>query len=357
MNHYVLILAGGGGTRLWPKSRLKNPKQLQPLINKDSMLKNTVLRLAPLLPKQNIFIAINEKQATLVKKQLPGLSKNILAEPFLKNTAAAIGLATVVIRKKDPDAIIAVLPSDHFIQKEAEFCRLLKIAFKEAEKDQIILLGIKPERPETGYGHIKISSKLKTQRPKQIYPVEKFVEKPDLETAKEYIKSDQYLWNAGMFIYKAGFMLSEFKKYLPKTYHRLCDIEKALGTKNERRVIEKEYQNVDEISIDYGIIEKAKNLAVIAADIGWSDIGSWAALYEILAQKPGENIIKNAEHLGIDTRGCLIYGNKRLIATVGLSDCVIIDTPDTLLVCSMNKAQDVKKIVEKLKEKGKKEYL
>lgn len=336
---YVLILAGGEGKRLWPISRIKSPKQFHPLINQNSMLENTINRILPLVPKEHIYISTNKSQLKLLKKAIKGGDFNIIGEPEVKNTAPAIGLATKIIFEKDKEAKIAVLPSDHYIKKEEKFRELLELAYKEAEKEQIVILGIKPERPETGYGYIK----LKNQKPKakMIYEVEKFVEKPDLETAKKYLASGLYLWNAGMFIYKASYMLDEFKKHLPNTYKNLSY---------------KDYHKTDDISIDYGIIEKTKSLVVIPADIGWSDIGSWASLYQVLAKKPGENIIR-ARHLDLGSCGCLIIGNKRLIATVGLKNTIIIDTKDALLVCDMNKAQDVKKVVEELKQKKQEKYL
>jgi len=355
-NFYVVIMAGGSGTRLWPKSRLKKPKQLYALINQESMIQNTVNRLLPAVPKENIFIATNREQKTEILKHLPGFSKNIIEEPFIRNTGPCIGLASVLL--KDKNAPIAFLPADHYIGKEKEFLKVLKKAVEIAQKDYLVLIGIRPTDADTGLGYIKINLKSQISNLKSdylAYQVEKFVEKPDKETAKKYLSSGQYLWNAGMFVARPLVILDLFQDLAPKIYRRLKAIQKQPQTLNQ------EYEKMENISFDYAIAEKAaaagKKVAVVPGDFAWSDVGNWKKLFEMLSRKEKENIIIGCEHYGVETSGCLIHGTERLVATVGLKDIIVVDTPDVVLVCHKDKAQEVKKIVETLKNKGKEKYL
>ena len=342
---YAVIMAGGSGTRLWPKSRIKKPKQLFALINQDSMIKNTVDRLLPAVPKEKVFVATNIKQVKELKKHIPELSKNIIIEPFIRNTGPCIGFASLFMKNQEEPT--AFLPSDSYIGKEKEFRRVLKRAGEVAEKDYLVTIGIRPTDPETGLGYIKMGKPIEDE----VYNVEKFVEKPNLETAKKYLASGKYLWNAGIFIAKPKVILNLFKELSPGIYKRLQKI------KQNPKNLEKEYQKMENISFDYTVTERAKKIAVVPGDFDWSDIGNWAKLLEILSKEIGENVVIGCEHFGVDTTGCLIHGTERFVATVGLKDVIVVDTPDVVLVCHKDKAQDVRKIVEKLKEMKKDHYL
>ncbi len=351
---YTVIIAGGGGTRLWPLSRTHKPKQLHCLTSDNTMIQDVLERISHLVSFKKIFIVTNKICAKDVKNQIPQIPKNnIIIEPAIKNTAPAIGLAALHIKKVNPKAVMGVFPSDHLITEEEKFLQILKIAEKLVqENDNIVTLGIKPTYPEKGYGYIHLGKQKEEIGGNKIFWVDKFIEKPDYKTATQYVKRWDYLWNSGMFIFKVETILKLYLKYLPKIYKSLMKIEKTLGTRKEREVIEKEYQKMEEISIDYGIMEKAKKVIVVPADIGWSDVGNWSTLKDILSNGTNENIIKG-EHLGVDTVDSLIYGSKKLIATVGVSNLIIIETEDAILICPKERAQDVKKIVEKLKEDGK----
>ena len=340
-NFYVVIMAGGSGTRLWPKSRIKKPKQLYALINNESMIKNTVKRVLPVVPKENIYIATNALQAKAIVKELPDFKNNLIKESAIRNTAPCIALATTYL--KDKAETIAFLPADHYIGKEKEFQKVLQKAFEIARKDYLTLIGIRPTDPDTGLGYIKIKSEIRNPKSetKDFFEVEKFVEKPDLTTAKKYLASGQYLWNGGMFIAKPEIILNLFKKHAPKILQRL--------TKN--------YEKLPNISFDYAIAEKANRVAVVAGDFAWSDIGNWGKLLTMLSKKGTDNIVVGCEHYGVDTDGCLIHGTEKLVATVGLKNIIVVDTPDVVLVCEKSKAQDVRKIVEKLKKEKKNHYL
>jgi len=344
-NFYVVIMAGGSGTRLWPKSRIKKPKQLYALINSESMIKNTVKRLLPIIPRKNIYIATNTAQAKDIAKELPELKKNLIIEPCIRNTAPCIGLATQTLKNKA--GTIAFLPSDHYIGKEKEFQKTLKKAFEAAQENYLVLIGIRPTDPDTGLGYIKMGREIRSG----IYQVEKFVEKPDLPIAQKYLSSGKFLWNGGMFIAKTAVILDLFCKHAPKIYQLLTEIGKNYLN------LSKLYEQMENISFDYAIAEKAAKIAVTPGDFAWSDIGNWGKLLEILAKNNDENVVIGCDHYGVDTTGCLIHGTERLVATIGLKNVVIVDTPDAVLVCNKDQAQDVKKIVETLKVKEKNHYL
>lgn len=353
----ILIMAGGAGTRLWPFSAKAQPKQFQKLVDNRSLFQMSISRLRPTFPYKDIFVATNQDYKNLVIKQAPRILKeNIILEPAKRDTAPCIALAMAKIFLKDPEATVAVLPSDHLIKKEKRLIQALNLANKFLEKnpDYLVTLGIKPTYPATGYGYIRISNL--RDRKSRIYQVKSFKEKPNFKKAQRYIKSKKYFWNSGIFIWKVRTVLKEFQKFQPSIYKRLIKIRKDLGTKREKRTIEKEYPKMKKISIDYGIMEKARKVVCLPVNLGWSDVGDWAALKDILS-KEEENLIKG-QHLGIDTQGSLIYGGKdKLIVTLGLKNIIIINTDKALLICSKNKAQEVKKIVEKLEKRKEKRYL
>lgn len=338
-------MAGGSGTRLWPKSRIKKPKQLYALINSDSMIKNTVDRLLPIVSKNNIYIATNTLQAKEISRELPKFKKNLIIEPYIRNTAPCIGLAAVMMKEKD--APVAFLPSDHYIGRPKQFQRTLKKAFEIARKDYLVLIGTRPTDADTGLGYIKSGKEIS----RGVYKVDKFIEKPDLANAKKFLASGIYFWNGGMFIGKAALILDLFKKHAPKIYSHLKKIS------DNPHALKEEYEKMENISFDYAVAEKAANIAVVPGDFAWSDIGNWGKLLEILANKNQENVVIGCEHYGVDTTGSLIHGTERLVATVGLKDIIVVDTPDVVLVCNKNRAQEVRTIVKKIKEQGKEKYL
>lgn len=363
MNKFGVIMAGGGGTRLWPLSRKERPKQLLNLSGKDLMINETLDRLSKNIPRENMFIVTNAVQAELMKKETKGRMQDdhVLVEPAARNTAACIGYAAMEIVKKYGDGIMCILPSDHFIKNEKEFSAIINAAVIAAEKtDALVTIGIKPSFPATGYGYIRVKPGSETavgdENGKNYSIVEEFVEKPDLETAEKYVKEGCYSWNSGMFIWKASTILSYMSRLLPDVYACLEKIGNAMNTPDERKVIEEVYPVIPKISIDYGIMERADHVLVISGEFGWNDIGSLDML-SIMKDADENGNTAYGEQLLIDTKDCIVYGTDKLIATVGISDLIVVQTEDAVLVCHKDKSQDVKTIVEALKKQEKEHYL
>lgn len=355
MNTYGVIMAGGGGTRFWPLSRQEEPKQLLNLSGKDLMINETIDRIATVTEKSDIFIVTNVTQVPKMKEATATriAENHILAEPSARNTAACIGYAALEIIKKYGDGIMCIFPSDHFIKNQPEFTRILQEAIKVAEEeDKLITLGITPTFASTGYGYIKFD-KADSSLAKQVV---EFREKPDEETAKAYVESGEYAWNSGMFIWKASTILKNFEELLPDVYACLQKIGDAMNTAEEQAVIEEIYPTIPSISIDYGIMEKSKDVKVISAEFGWNDVGSWDNLGVLYDEDENGNVLAGKQ-LNIDTKNCIAYSKKRLIATVGVEDLIIVETDDAILVCDKNRAQDVKLVVDQLKDAGKTDYL
>jgi len=354
---YALIMASGQGTRLWPLSRSQKPKQFHPLVSEKTLLRETFDRVRRKFPIDKIFVAVTEQHYKIAKKELPELPRrNFIVEPFAVGTAATIGLATTIINQHDPKAEIVCLPCDHLMKKPVEFIAVLDFAEQMINEfpEEIIQIGIKPSFPDTGLGYIEYGDKKDAAGHFSIYRVKRFVEKPDLETARDFVTSGKFLWNAGIYIFKASYLKELYEKYLPKTAAAFTAIAKSLNG----YTTEMQYKNIDAISIDYGIIEKMKNILVIPADFGWSDIGNWGTLLEKLSQRRGIDLISTGHHLDIKSRNCLVISDERLVATVGLKDIIIINTPDALLVCNKNDAQEITKIIDKLKaDKREQKYL
>ena len=350
MKTTALIMAGGRGERFWPKSRKNLPKQFLSLTNDGkTMIQLTVERILPLVAMEDIYIATNESYRELVKTQLPNLpEQNILCEPVGRNTAPCIGLGAMHIKAKYDDAMMIVLPSDHLIKQKTLFLKTLRNACEVAEKNSnLVTIGITPDYPETGYGYICYDENISLG---QAYKVAQFVEKPDLETAKSYLESGQYLWNSGMFVWKTSVILDAFREYMPELYGQMLGVYDSLCTGSERDAIAGLYPQLKSESVDYGIMEKAENVLVIPAEFGWNDVGTWDALDDISEPDQDGNVIRG-DHLGIDSHHCIVYGDKRLIATVGIQNLIIVDTGDALLVCDKNNTQDVKSVVEELKRR------
>ncbi len=358
MKTAALIMAGGRGERFWPKSRKDIPKQFLCLTDSDrTMIQNTVARILPLIPIEDIFIATNRDYKDLVREQLPDLpEENILCEPIARNTAPCIGWGAMVMRRKYGDALMLVLPSDHQIMQPHLFRRVLRNALQTAEEtDALVTLGISPSAPDTGYGYIQYDLEFH-DAPGGAFRVKHFVEKPDMETAKRYLACGEYLWNSGMFIWKTSVILREMKVKLPENYQLLEEIEASMGTPGEKEILQDRFSRMKSISIDYGIMEKAEEVYVLPASFGWDDVGSWLAVERMNTANDAGNVIRG-DVVSVDSRRCIVQGEDRIIAMVGLEDLIIVDTKDALLVCSKDSAGDIKKVVEILRAVNRTELL
>ena len=360
MKRAAVIMAGGGGTRFWPVSRMSEPKQLVKLTGDDVMINETIKHYDGVIGRENTFIVTNEKQAELMDKLLFDEvdRSHILVEPCQRNTAPCIIYAAFVLKKLYGDALMAVLPADHHIGNIREYERVIELAMKTAEeKDRIVTIGIKPSFPSTGYGYIRFSDSASEFDP-EVFSLEQFVEKPDLETAKGYVDSGRYLWNSGMFIWKASVILEYFRKLLPDMYSSMEEIFDKLRTDEEKAAIEKVYPTLEKISVDYGIMEKAEGVYVIPAEFGWNDVGSWDSLQDVFDKDRNGNVVIGDSEL-IDCSGSVIFDNTgdKLITAIGAKDLVIVQTKDAILVCDKSRVQDVKTMVEQLRAKGREDLL
>ena len=356
MKTTALIMAGGRGERFWPRSRRTLPKQFLSLTGDGrTMIQLTIERISSIVSIEDIFVVTNKDYKDLVIQQLPKLPKeNIICEPVGRNTAPCIGLGAVHISKKYDDALMLVLPSDHLIKYNSMFLTTLKNACDVAEQDNnLVTIGITPDYPETGYGYIKFNP---NNCYKTAFSVDRFVEKPNLELAKEYIATEEYLWNSGMFVWKVSSILNGIKEFMPQLYDGLLHIKDSIHTPDEENVLEKEYQTFDSVSIDYGIMEKAQDIYTIPGTFGWDDVGSWLAVERIQKTNEFGNVI-NGNIITIDTKNCIIEGEKKLIAAVGLHNLVIIDSEDATLICDKNSTNDIKKVIENLKICNRTEYI
>jgi mannose-1-phosphate guanylyltransferase / mannose-6-phosphate isomerase len=358
---YAVIMAGGSGTRFWPLSREKMPKQLLKIGADDTMICQTVNRILPAIRFEDIFIVTNRDIVDAIGQQLLAKfnkpwDKNVILEPVARNTAPALGLAALHLERLNPDGVMVALAADHVIQKTDEFLRVLGKAKEAARHGYLVTLGIKPNRPETGYGYIRAGSALQEAGTNGVCAVEAFVEKPNFETAKEYLKEGNYFWNSGIFIWKTKTLLQEIELYDPTLYRGLMEIKSSIGTDKEESVISTVFKNLMSVSIDYAVMEKTAHAAVIPADVGWSDVGSWTALDEVSEHDAAGNIL-TGNVIDIGSHDSIIYAEKRLVTTIGLKDVIVVDTPDATLVCSKDKAQDVKKVVDEIKKRKSGEHL
>lgn len=354
MKVFGVIMAGGGGTRFWPLSRKECPKQLLNLSGKDVMVNETANRLSLVCERENIYVVTNVSQAKKIREVSQGkiLFENVIEEPAARNTAACIGYAAVKIIKEHGDGVMIVSPSDAYIKDEKTYAEILKKAVNAAEKnDDLITVGITPTFPATGYGYIHFE---KTDD--EVKKVKRFVEKPDIVKAKEYLSCGEYVWNSGVFVWKASVIMEKFKTLLPDIYSDLIEIKNALGTDKEEETVERVYPSIRAISVDYGIMEKSQNICVIPGEFGWNDVGSWDMMGVLKDCDKNGNVLCG-DVLCLDTKNSVIHSSKRLIATVGVENLVVVETEDAILVCPIDKAQEVKKIVDKLKDDGRKELL
>lgn len=364
-NAYTVILAGGGGTRLWPKSRKKHPKHLLKLFRKETLLKTTYDRIAPIIPDERILVITASDHAGLISKELPNLPKeNIIIEPQAKNTALAMGVAAVFIHSRNPDAVIINLAADHIYKDIERFQKTALAALDVAASyPYIVSIGIKPTYAHTGLGYIRVGDQLG-----QVKVIDKdlfafkckgFKEKPDLATAQSFLATGNYLWNANLYTWSTKTVLGAFRKYAPEIYEGLEKILGSIGTENEEKVLEQVYEKIENIQIDTAISEKTDNLVVIPGDFGWSDIGDWKVIYDTLDKDEYGNVVVDSEEelVGVGNKNCLIETNGRLVVAVGLENLAVVDTQDAILICPLDRTQDVKKAVEKLKELKKDKYL
>jgi len=365
---YVLILAGGGGTRLWPRSRNATPKQFLKLFKGKTLMQITSQRFNKALPWERIFcVTVSEAYRKEIIREVPNfLPKNIIVEPARRDTAPAHGIGAAFIFREDPDAVIITESADRLVRPVSRYLTVMKAAAKAAhENHTLVSVGVKPRYPHVGYGHIKKGKKLNLDKSVIFYKLEKFIEKPPLTLAKKYTSSGKYYWNAGQFVWRADDLLKSLKNHAPKiskSLENIIDSWKTPGKKDDKRVIEREYKAMPKISIDYAVAEKEKNFLVVEGDFFWTDIGDWKEVWNNLPHDEGGNVIIDGDEPGgeiinLDTTDALIHKDGRMIAVVDVDNIVIVDTKDALLVCSKSKAQNVKRIVNKLKEEERKELL
>jgi len=352
----IVILAGGSGTRFWPLSRIRHPKQLMSVLGGKSMLQRTVERVLPLRPER-IMVITNCLQAGETADQLASLTEvpvEVLAEPVGRNTAPAVGLAAR-LAAATPETVMAVLPADHVIPDVENFCAILRRGVEAARDGKLVTLGIAPTRPETGYGYLEVAGGSAGAGP---FPVSRFVEKPDRERAEQFLASGNYYWNSGMFLWRADTILAELQRHLPAVHRGLMAIEVSADGTASGGQIDDFYRTVQPESIDYGVMERSERVVMIPASFTWSDVGSWNALPEVLEGDANGNVIINAAgEVLADASECLVYGGGKMVALLGVSDLVVVETPDALLVCSRDRAQEVRGIVGELQRRGLGEYL
>jgi mannose-1-phosphate guanylyltransferase len=349
---YAVIMAGGVGSRFWPASRAKNPKQLLDLTSSGrTMIGATVDRLLPDISPDHIIVVTGEITKDAVADALPTLPReNILAEPTWRNTAPCIGWAAIHVRRRSQDGILAVMPSDHLVADRSGFFNAMKKAVSAAENGVMTTFGIVPDHPETGFGYIETSEEISPG----LFAVKRFVEKPDLETAKQYLARGNFLWNSGMFFFSQKRILEEIARQMPNLMTGLDKIDKAIIAGNEAEVVAQVYPTLPSESIDYGIMEGAKEINCVPADFGWSDLGSWEAAYDLSKKDADANALE-ADTILVNAKGCLVRAPKdKLVAMVGVRDLVVVDTGDSLLICKRDRTQDVKKVVTELKKQGRK---
>ncbi len=355
---YAVVMAGGQGTRFWPRSRRMRPKQLLNIVGEMSMLEQTVARIRPLIPVERIVVVAGAAYRELICGYLPEIpEENFLFEPVGRNTAACVAWAALWVQRRASDAIMAVLPADHLIRDEAEFLRVLKVAALVAQPlDRLVTIGIQPTHPETGYGYIRVSADQFQAADRAVFRVAQFVEKPSRQKAEQFVAEGTYVWNSGMFVWRADSIWRALCRHIPQLAKDLEPVAEILSTAASPGVLNNVYPRLFSVSIDVGVMERAQDVWVVPADIGWSDVGSWRALGELLAADAHGNVV-TGELRGIDTSGCFIHSPSKMVATIGVSNLVVIDTDDVLLICPKERDQEVRKLVELLEREGRQDLL
>lgn len=357
---FAVIMAGGRGTRFWPLSRRDNPKQFINVADDDTLIQTTVARLQGLIPFEQCLVVTHERYVDITQEQLPAVpQENILAEPISRNTAPCIVYAAIKLLERDPDATMVVLPADHVIRNVKKFQEVVSVCVERAQEDDALLtIGIEPTFPSTGYGYIQYSGRDETDddlAPKA-YPVKTFAEKPNIATAERFIDSGDFLWNSGIFVWRADAILKAISTYLPKVSDAFSGLEASFGTARETQATLDAFTSCPSISIDYGVMERARNTFVVPASFDWSDVGDWQAVYDLKSKgKHGNAITGNV--IVQDSSRCLVYGEDRLIVLVGIHDAVVIDTKDATLICNRENAQQVKNVVDYIGSHHLEEYL
>ncbi len=350
---HIVIRAGGAGSRLWPISRKAAPKQFHAFLSERTMLQEALDRVRDIVPLENVFVSTSLDCKSLVLEQCAEIpAQNLIIEPARKDTAAAIGLESMMIAKRDPDAIVASLGSDHSVRLTKEFQEALLAAeeFVKTHPEYIVPIAIQPQHADTSMGYIQYGESIEEVNGTTVHEVVRFTEKPDAATAKEFFEAGNYLWNANMFVWSVKTILDLYKTHLPEMYVQLEKIAAAIDTPEQEQVLHEVYPQLEKVAVDYAIIEKTHKIATIAANIGWNDIGDWSRLKDELSATEAENVAINAELETVDTNNVLVYrgGQKKLITTIGLDDLVIIDTDDALLIAKKSQTGRVKEIVEAL---------
>ena len=354
----ALIMAGGLGTRFWPKSRKKLPKHLLRVFGEKTLIQSTVERLSPVIKNDDIYVVSTREQITEIRKQLPMLpAANFIVEPKGKNTAPCIGLAALFMQQRASDEIMVVLPADHQIVDRDVFQKTLQAGAKVArDSDQIITIGIEPYYPATGYGYIQVHDEVRCIDGLTLSQIKTFAEKPDLETAKRFLHSGDFLWNSGIFIWRISKILAELEENLPQLYDGLMEIKSVLGTPKQEETIDRVYCQIRSVSIDYGVMESARNVHVMKGQFGWNDLGSWDEIYKLSTKDEQGNVLLG-NHLTRNTKGCFVDAPGKCVALLGVENLIIVDTGDALLVCPRELSQDVKDIVELAKRKKLEQYI
>ena len=355
---FAVIMAGGKGARFWPRSRERMPKHLLDILGDRTIIRETVDRIRPLVPAERTLIVTGRSHAAELIRQIPEIPpENILIEPVGRNTAPCIGLAALHILRRVPDAVMLVLPSDHRIGDEAAYRRVMQAAARAAlQGDSLITIGIRPTGPETGYGHIEQGEHFSGSGADEIFRVRSIREKPSREQAERFLAQGGFSWNSGMFIWTASTIIKAIAQFLPDLQQGLLEIREALGTDREEEVVGAAYTPLKSVSIDYGVMEKAKDVLVIPGAFDWSDLGSWDALWEVSQKDKNGNAVRG-DFIGIDAADSLIHSSGKLVALVGVKDLLVVETKDALLICRRGRSQDVRKIVEGLEKKGLTSYL
>ncbi|MCK5471800.1 mannose-1-phosphate guanylyltransferase [Candidatus Gracilibacteria bacterium] len=348
----ILILAGGVGTRLWPMSRKKLPKQFQPLIGRRTLFQLAVSRARKITESKNIFVATNKQFSKIVKKQAPALPvKNIISEPAFRDTATCLGFAATILEQRNPGGVFAVVYADHLIREEEEFIRKIHAAAEVASSGKLAIIEVESQFPATQLGWAEVARELKKSRGEQVFELKKFIEKPDLTHAKKFHRSKKFFWNTGLYVWRSDVLLSKFREHLPRTFARLMKISKNL---NSPKIIKKEYSACEKISIDFGVMEKVPSheVVILPAKLGWSDVGTWESLKNELSDS-AKNLIEN-DFLAIDSVGNFVkLDSKKFVALVGVKNLVVVETADVILICEKSKSGEVKKVVQQLEKRGK----